>query len=155
MSRPQASSTPLSLKASPQALLSPQASLTGTHPIILGANAVIQVRARLVATHGLVTIGEGCIISERASIGLLTAAGDGGVIHDGRGSSNGEKGREGGGGEQGVCLERGVVVETGAVVEANFVGEGSLIEVGATVGKGSVIGKVNFFFFFWEVALLA
>lgn len=165
MSRPQATTAPPSLKTSPQTLLSPQASLSGTHPITLGASAVIQVRARVVAIHGPVTIGEGCIISERASIGILTGADgdDGGVpksaniIHDEqRRPLNGEKKREGGEGEGvGVCLDRGVVVETGAVVEACFVGEGSVVEVGATIGRGSVIGKVSFFLLGWVIASLA
>lgn len=111
----------------PTAIISETASLTGTHPISLAANSVIHPRAKLVSTYGPVKVGEGCIICEKTSVGIL---------------SHGEDSTEG------VDLGRSVVVEAGAVVEARSVGEGTVVEVGARVGRGAVVGKV------WNFILL-
>lgn len=71
-------------------------------------------------------IGEGCIIWERAVVGLSESSNDdGGVL------------------EKGVCLMRNVVVETSAVVEAEVIGEGSVIEGCVKVRRGAKIGKVS------------
>ncbi|MCJ1469657.1 hypothetical protein MMC07_008293 [Pseudocyphellaria aurata] len=119
------------LKLSPHASLSPQATLLGTYPITLGPSSVVHPRAKLVAVHGPVTVGEGCVVCERASVGVLDSV-------EGRGGG-GEPTDDMGG--AGVVLEKGVMVESGAVVEARMVGEGSVVEVGAKVGKGAVVGK--------------
>lgn len=116
------------LKFGPQTSLSPQATLVGSYPITLGASCVIQLRAKLVAVHGPVSVGEGSVVCERASVGLLDA--------------DAKDGKDGGGGP--VVLQKGVVVECGAVVEARVIGEGSVVEVGAKVGRGAVVGKVSF-----------
>ena len=105
----------------PTSVVSNAASLKGTQPLSVGANSIIQPRAKLISTHGPVTIGERCIIAERAVLGLQSKA-----IVDGNG----------------VVLGNGVVIESGATVEGSLE-EGSLVEVGAMVGKGSVVGKVG------------
>lgn len=110
--------------------LSPQATLVGIHPITLGPSSVIHLRAKLVAVRGPVSVGEGSVVCERASVGVLNAVEGGKPV-----------GKEEG--EEGVVLEKRVVVECGAVVEARVVGEGSVVEVGARVGRGAVVGKVS------------
>lgn len=112
---------------SQQALIHEFASLTGIHPITVGADAIIQLRAKIISAHGPVTIGDGCVVAERAVIGLA--------------SSLGADGGKGWGGE--VILGNGVIIESGAVVEGKMLGEGTIVEVGAVVGRGSVVGKVG------------
>lgn len=124
------------LKLGPHTSLSPQATLLGTYPITLGPSSVVHLRAKLVAVHGPVTVGEGSVVCERASVGVLDPV---------EGRRGGAKDDEGGGGGGGVVLEKGVMVECGAVVEARIVGEGSVVEVGARVGRGAVVGKVSVF----------
>ncbi len=101
--------------------ISDGAILTGTHMITIASDTVIHPRAKILSTHGPVTIGRNCILSERSSLGLSTAS-----------ASQTE----------GTVIEDGVILEVGAIVEAKSVGEGSLIEINARVGKGAVIGKV-------------
>lgn len=112
---------------SQQALIHDNAFLTGTHPITIGADAIIQLRAKIISAHGPVTIGDGCVVAERAVIGLV--------------NSLGAEKDKGWGGE--VILGNGVIVESGAVVEGKMLGEGTIVEVGAVVGRGSVLGKVG------------
>ncbi|KAL2040986.1 hypothetical protein N7G274_006444 [Stereocaulon virgatum] len=115
------------LQTTPTTLLSPSATLTGTHPISLGQNVIIQIRARLSSTCGPLTIAENCIISERASVGLL--------------SSPPTPSSQGDGTPQGTSLSPGVLIESGAVVEAVSIGAYSIVEAGARIGKGAVIGE--------------
>lgn len=107
----------------PTSVISEAASLTGTHPIVIGSNSVIHPRAKLISTNGPVTIGDYCIISERAVI----AAPD----------------------QDGLEIENYVSVETNAVVEARRIGEGTSVEVGVKIGKGAVVGRVSTLF--WVV----
>jgi dynactin-6 len=72
-----------------------------------------------------VTIGDGCIISERATIGLQ-------LLTESTGSTLTEKG---------VVLEKNVVIESGAIVQAALVGNGTTIGAGVNIGPGVVIGK--------------
>ena len=102
------------------------ASLIGTNLITVSANAVLQPRARIIATSAPVVIGEGCIVCERATVGQLNAETD-------------EEEESG----IGVILEKNVIVEAGALVEAKFVGEGTTIELGARIGKGAILGKAS------------
>ena len=81
----------------------------------------MQLRARLISSHVSIDVGDGCIISERASIGLLSPP---------------RNERE----SQGVTLSPGVLIETCAVVEGAFIGPYTIIEPGAKIGKGTVIG---------------
>lgn len=106
------------LTAHPSSLLSGGVAITGIHPVTIGANTVIHLRSKLTSAHGTITIGDGCIIGERAVVGLQ------------------------GVGETGVVIGNGVVVEAGARVEGS-VGEGTVIEAGGVVGRGAVVGKVG------------
>ena len=76
------------------------------------------------------TIGEGCIISEKASVGLLGAPEDG-VSQDTNGS------------RLGVILEQDVYVEPTAIVEGQKIGQGSSLEAGSKICAGAVVGKVG------------
>ncbi|KAI9700001.1 MAG: hypothetical protein M1836_002535 [Candelina mexicana] len=146
-SAPKGPKPPTSLH--PSCIIAENAILTGTHPITLSANVIIHPRARLNSTCGPITLGSGCIIEEKASIGLLSSANPvdtrstpqpGEVRYMEHDGSNEED--EGDRGEvEGVVLENGVFVEVGAVVEARRVGEGSVVEVKARVGRGCVVGK--------------
>ena len=121
---------PPPIARSQQALIHEYASLTGTHPIIVGADTIIQLRTKIISAHGPVTIGDGCVVAERAVIGLV--------------GSLGAERCKGWGGE--VILGNGVIIESGAMVEGKMLGEGTIVEVGAVVGRGSVIGKVGDWF---------
>lgn len=109
------------LSTTPTTLISASAHLTGTHPITLGSKTILQLRTRLTSTYGPICIGDGCIISERASIGLLSPL-------------QNEKD------PKGITLSPGVLIETCAVVEAASIGPYTIIEAGAKIGKGTVIG---------------
>lgn len=121
MSRPTKSTSPPTT-THPTAVVSPTASLTGIYPITVGANTIIHLRAKLSSSHGPITIGEGCIIGERANLGLQDKEPD-----------------DGG---KGVVVGSGVVIESGARVLGS-IGDGSVVEVGAEVKMGSVVGKVG------------
>lgn len=111
------------------------AVLTGTQPILIRSYSIIQPRARLISSHGPVSIGSMCIISERASIGLLSAS-----IADADPKL------------QGVTIGDNVTVDIGAVVEASHVGDGTHIEANARVHVGARIGKFCRIGAFCEVA---
>lgn len=81
----------------------------------------MHLRARLISSYGSISVGDGCIISERASIGLLSRP------------QNEEEAK-------GVTLSPGVHIETCAVVEGAFIGPYTIIEAGAKIGKGTMIG---------------
>ena len=81
----------------------------------------MQLRTRLTSTYGPIHIGDGCIISERVSIGLLSPPQN---ENDPRG----------------ITLSPGVFIETCAVIEAASIGPYTIIEAGAQIGKGTVIG---------------
>lgn len=122
INRPSASkiSTP-PVNATPTTLISASAYCTGTHPITLGSKTIVQLRARLTSIYGPIIVEDACIISERASIGLL------------RPPQNEQEAK-------GVTLSPGVLIETGAVVEAASIGPYTIIEAGAKIGKGTVVG---------------
>lgn len=61
-------STPL-YTIDPTAHVSPKATITGTHPISIGANCVIHPYATLDSSVTSLTIGAGCIVASRAYIG--------------------------------------------------------------------------------------
>ena len=109
----------------PSCVIAETATLVGTGLITISANAVLHPRAKIVSTYGPVTLSEGCIVCERACVGLLTAEDD-----------------EDAPGIAGVTLEKNVTVEAAATVEASFIGEGSIIECGAKIGRGALLGKV-------------
>ena len=107
-------------------VIADSAILTGSHLITIMPDAIVQPRAKINATHGAVSVGEGCIICERASIGLVDAE------QSGKARATGE-----------VVLGKNITVEIAAVVEARSIGDHTTIEAGAKVGKAAVIGKVG------------
>lgn len=96
--------------------------LTGHHAITIAAGAVIHPNARVTSLHGPVVIGEGCIVYEKATVGIPEL--------------------EGGQG-RGVVLDKNVVVDSSAIVQAALVGEGTTIGADVKVGLGSAVGKVS------------
>ena len=106
-------------------LVSASAIITGNHPISLGPNVIIQIRARINSAYGPINISENCIINERATIGMLSPPASTQAEDD----------------PAGVSLAPGVVIESGAIVEAASIGAYTIIEAGAKVGKGVVLGE--------------
>ena len=115
----------------PSAILANHATITGTFPITVGANVVLNPYSKIISTIGPVEIGEGCVIWERATVGINVEAGAR------------DEDEDSGHGGTFVMLERNCVVESGAQVSAKLVGEGTIIEAFASVGEGCVIGKVH------------
>ncbi|CAN9177876.1 unnamed protein product [Alternaria alternata] len=123
-------------------LIAQHAQITGTHPVTIGPNTVLHPHSKLSSAVAPVVLGEGCVVFERAKVGV------------GMGDEEGKRGsmappaarssahmRVESMRSEGTVLGRNVVVDSGAVVEAAEVGEGSVIEVGAVVGRGTIIGK--------------
>lgn len=108
----------------PSAIVANHAVLTGHHAITIAAGAIIHPNARITSLHGPVVIGEGCIVYEKATVGIPEL--------------------EGGQG-RGVVLDKNVVVESSAIVQAALVGEGTTIGTDSRVGLGSAVGKVCLF----------
>jgi dynactin-6 len=97
----------------PTAIIANHASLTGSFPITIGAHAVIHPYAKIISTYGPVTIGDGCIIWEKAVVGGAGPA----------------------------SLAKNVVVETCAVVEGGSLGESSVVEAFGKVGVDAELGR--------------
>ena len=106
-------------------LVSASAILTGSQPISLGPNVILQIRARINSAYGPINISENCIINERATIGMLSPPASTQAEDD----------------PAGVSLAPGVVIESGATVEAASIGAYTIIEAGAKLGRGAVIGE--------------
>lgn len=136
------SPTPPPTTISPTCIIADAAVLTGKHPIIISSNAILHPRARIVSTHGPVTIGEGCIVSEKASVGLLNPPSPL-VTTCADASANVAEQAKDGDETPGVVLEKDVVLEPAAVVEAERVCEGTVLEAGSKVGAGAILGKVS------------
>ena len=111
----------------PSTLVSASASLAGIHHISLGEKAILQPRSRVLSTVGPVDIGEGCIVAERACIGISTDAPN--LRNDQQVP------------EREFKLGRGVVIASGAVIEAASIGAFTIVEAGAKVGKGAIVGE--------------
>lgn len=60
--------------AHPTATIADTTVFQGTHPIAIGAETVIHPRTRIYSFDGPVLIGEGCIISEKSTIGTAPVA---------------------------------------------------------------------------------
>lgn len=123
-------------------LIAQHAQLTGTQPITIGPNTVLHPHCKLSSALAPVVLGEGCVVFERARVGVgmgaeLDASRRSSVAPV-RSSANPRESMR----SEGTFLGKNVVVESNAIVEAAEVGEGSVIEVGAVVGRGSIIGKV-------------
>lgn len=111
-------------------MIADTAVLTGAHLITISADAVLHPRARINSTYGPVTIGEGCIVSEKASVGLLEAPAEDNNVNDSAPFKE-------------VLLEKDVVVEPSAIVEGSKIGEGTTLEAGSKVCVDAVLGKVS------------
>ncbi|KAJ5679823.1 hypothetical protein N7462_008067 [Penicillium macrosclerotiorum] len=57
------------LKADPSATIADTVVFQGTYPVTIGAGTIIHPRARFYAYEGPISIGDGCVISEKAVIG--------------------------------------------------------------------------------------
>jgi dynactin 6 len=113
----------------PNALIANHAVLTGIHAISVGPQTVVHPHAKLVSTYSEVEIGAGCLILERAIVGL---------------SDNSEDAPPGNAPlPERIVVEDNVTIESGSIVEAARIGANSFIDVGVIIGAGAVIGKVQ------------
>ncbi|EUC49137.1 hypothetical protein COCMIDRAFT_85229 [Bipolaris oryzae ATCC 44560] len=132
---------PSSIVLDSSVLIAQHAQLTGLHPITIGPNTVLHPHSKLSSALAPVVLDEGCVIFERAKVGVgmgteLDSEGRRANI-SARSNANVRESMR----SEGTVLGRNVVVESNAVVEAAEVGEGTVIEVGAVIGRGSIIGK--------------
>lgn len=135
---------PASIVLDVSVLIAQHAQLTGTQPITIGQNSVLHPHSKISSALAPVVLGEGCVVYERAKVGVgmgaeLDAESRRSSMASARNSASIRDSMR----AEGVVLGRNVVVESNAVVEASEVGEGTVIEVGAVLGKGCVIGKVS------------
>lgn len=133
---------PSSIVLDSSVLIAQHAQLTGLHPITIGPNTVLHPHSKLSSALAPVVLDEGCVIFERAKVGVgmgseLDSEGRR-TNMSARSNANVRESMR----SEGTVLGRNVVVESNAVVEAAEVGEGTVIEVGAVIGRGSIIGKV-------------
>ncbi|KAF2753906.1 hypothetical protein EJ05DRAFT_479927 [Pseudovirgaria hyperparasitica] len=117
------------LSSSSRAIIAGHASLSGMNRISLGPYTVLHPYSRISSNVAPVTLNEGCVIWEKATIGISDNS-----IRYSEDKSEKET-------QRGTTLNRHVVVESLAVVEAKEIGEGTIIESGAKVGIGCVLGK--------------
>ncbi|KAF2104351.1 transferase hexapeptide domain protein [Rhizodiscina lignyota] len=111
----------------PNAIIANHAVLTGIHTISVAAGTVIHPHARIISTYSAVDIGPGCIVSEKAVIGLSDLSQD-----DPEGDLELP---------EIIKIGQNVNIESGTIVEAAEIGENTLIDVDVKLGAGSVIGK--------------
>lgn len=134
---------PSSIVLDGSVLIAQHAQLTGTHPITISSNSVLHPHSKISSALAPVFLGEGCVVYERAKIGVgMGAELDVDSRRSSMASSRSSTSMRDPMRADGVVLGKYVVVESNAVVEAAEVGEGSVIEVGAVLGRGCVIGKV-------------
>ena len=125
------------LSTHPSATVSEQAYFQGTHPVSIGAGTVIHPRAKLLSFEGPISIGEGCIIGEKAVIG-------GGPSSKGSGQASAEAAATGSEGTASTAtiLENAVQVGPLATVsEAAHIGSAATVDTSASLGKYARIGK--------------
>lgn len=124
-------------------LIAQHAQLTGTQPITIGSSSVLHPHSKISSALAPVVLGEGCVIYERARIGVgMGVEMDAESRRSSMASSRNSASIRDSMRAEGVVLGKNVVVESNAVVEAAEVGEGSVIEVGAVLGRGCVVGRV-------------
>ncbi|KAJ5898811.1 hypothetical protein N7495_003555 [Penicillium taxi] len=63
------------LKVDPTATIADTAVFQGTYPVTIGAGTVIHPRAKFYTYEGPITIGDGCVISEKVVIGVAPTRG--------------------------------------------------------------------------------
>lgn len=135
---------PSSIHLDASVLIAQHAQLTGSFPITIGSNTVLHPHSKLSSALAPVVLGRGCVIHEKAKIGIgMGAELDADSRRSSMPSSRNSASIRDSMRSEGVVLGKNVVVESNAIVEAAEVGEGSTIEVGAVLGKGCIIGKVN------------
>ncbi|KAF1939447.1 trimeric LpxA-like protein [Clathrospora elynae] len=133
---------PSSIVLDSSVLIAQHAQLTGTHPITIGPNTVLHPHTKLSSALAPVVLGEGCVVFERAKIGIgMGAEPDAESRQSSRASSRNSASTRDSMRSEGTVLAKNVVVESNAIVEAAEVGEGTVIEVGAVLGRGCIIGK--------------
>ena len=143
--RPKASALPKPpTTLDPTCVIADSAILTGKYPISIGPQTVLHPRAMIISAYGPVTIGRGCIISEKAVVGIAkqddSGTKDVEMTTAVATTSTPPPTYE-------IHLGDDVVLEPAAVVEGS-IGLGSSIQAGARIGKGSVVGKVCVVFLF-------
>lgn len=138
---------PSSIVLDASVLIAQHVQLTGTYAITISSNSILHPHCKVSSAMAPILIGEGCVIHEKAKIGLgmsaeLDAESKRNSMASVRSSTTSIRDSIG---RDGVVLGRYVVVESNAVVEASEIGEGTVIEVGAVIGRGCIIGKVKDF----------
>jgi len=133
---------PSSIFVDGSVLIAQHAQLTGTFPITIGSHTVLHPHSKLSSAVAPVVVGEGCVVYERAKVGVgmgpeLDVETKRASMASARSSASTRESMR----AEGTFLGKNVVVEANAIVEAADVGEGSVVEVGATLGRGSIIGK--------------
>ena len=101
-----------------KATIADKAQLIGPGTIVIGEDTLLHPHAKIIAEHGDVTIGKGCIIAEKAVVGVTQN-----ILHND------------------VSIGEGVSMESGAMFEGSSIGNHSTIEVNAKVRRGAVIGQ--------------
>lgn len=134
---------PSSIVCDASVLIAQHAQLTGIHSITIGTNAVLHPHSKVSSNQAPVVLGEGCVIYEKAKIGVgmnIDSEADSrrSSIASFRNSFNLASPTRG----EGVVLGKNVTIESNAVIEAAEIGEGSVIEVGAVLGRGCILGRV-------------
>ncbi|KAL4881924.1 trimeric LpxA-like protein [Aspergillus karnatakaensis] len=124
-SQPRPPTSPIS--AHPSASIAESVTFYGTYPVTIDRGTVIHPRTRIYSFDGPIKIGEGCIISEKCSIGVPPAQ----KPKPAAGSSGGGEGDEGAGGKEAlpilispnvtigpqVTVHHGVYIHSAAVIE--------------------------------------
>ena len=122
------------LQLHPTALLCQKTYVVGSHPIRVGANAIIQPFARIDSTAGPVEIGDGCIIWECANVGYSKHYSNG-VVSDAAGQQLGVVT---------TTVGKNSVVDSQSTIEAGAeLMHGCTIGVGARVGMRARLGEVS------------
>ncbi|KAF1845151.1 trimeric LpxA-like protein [Cucurbitaria berberidis CBS 394.84] len=132
---------PSSITLDASVLVAQHAQFTGTQPITIGPNSVLHPHSKISSALAPVVLGEGCVVYERAKIGVGMGAE---LDHESRRSSMASARNSTSAGSlrgEGTFLGKNVVVESNAIVEATEIGEGSVVQVGAVLGRGCIIGK--------------
>lgn len=134
---------PSSITLDASVLIAQHAQLTGTQPITIGSNSVLHPHSRISSALAPVVLGEGCVVYERAKIGVgMGAELDAESRRSSMASARNSATSAGMTRSEGTFLDKNVVVESNAIVEAAEIGEGTVIQVGAVIGRGCIIGKV-------------
>ncbi|CAO2655637.1 Nn.00g044400.m01.CDS01 [Neocucurbitaria sp. VM-36] len=132
---------PSSINLDASVLVAQHAQLTGTQPITIGPNSVLHPHSKISSALAPVVLGEGCVVYERAKIGVGMGAELDAESRRSSMASSRNSASTGSIRDEGTVLGRNVVVESNAIVEAAEIGEGSVIQVGAVLGRGCTIGK--------------